>query len=81
MFQLIYQGGGLKSACKLKLAPQVTRHDRPQRSTDVSDCSRVREAFGLKATEAVEKWRFRPGQKDGKAVATQATIEVSFRLF
>ena len=33
-----------------------------------------------KAIEAVEKWRFRPGQKDGKAVATQATIEVSFRL-
>lgn len=33
-----------------------------------------------KAIEAVEKWRFRAGQKDGKAVATQATIEVSFRL-
>jgi len=33
-----------------------------------------------KATDAVEKWRFRPGQKDGKAVPTQATIEVSFRL-
>ena len=33
-----------------------------------------------KAIEAVEKWRFRPGQKDGKAVPTQATIEVSFRL-
>ena len=33
-----------------------------------------------KAIEAGEKWRFRPGQKDGKAVPTQATIEVSFRL-
>ena len=33
-----------------------------------------------KAIDAVEKWRFRPGQKDGKAVPTQATIEVSFRL-
>ena len=33
-----------------------------------------------KAIEAVEKWRFRPGQKDGKSVAVFATIEVNFRL-
>lgn len=33
-----------------------------------------------KAIEAVEKWRFRPGMKDGKAVATLAVVEVNFRL-
>jgi periplasmic protein TonB len=33
-----------------------------------------------KAVEAVQKWRFRAGVKGGHAVATQATIEVSFRL-
>jgi TonB family protein len=33
-----------------------------------------------KAVEAVQKWRFRAGIKGGHAVATQATIEVSFRL-
>lgn len=33
-----------------------------------------------KAIEAVEKWRFRPAMKDGKAVNVQATVEVNFRL-
>jgi len=33
-----------------------------------------------KAIEAVMKWKFRPGFKDGKAVPVAATIEVNFRL-
>ncbi len=33
-----------------------------------------------KAIEAVSHWRFRPGMKGGKAVATQAQVEVNFRL-
>jgi protein TonB len=33
-----------------------------------------------KAIEAVQHWRFVPGRKGGHPVATQATVEVSFRL-
>lgn len=45
---------------------------------------RVLRPLGLgldqKAIEAVVQWKFRPGMKDGRAVAVQATIEVNFRL-
>jgi protein TonB len=41
-------------------------------------------ALGLgldqKAIEAVQRWRFRPGTRNGKAVPVVAAVEVSFRL-
>jgi periplasmic protein TonB len=45
---------------------------------------RVLRSLGLgldeKAIQAVEKWKFVPGHKDGKPVRVAATIEVNFRL-
>ncbi len=45
---------------------------------------RVARSLGLgldeKAMEAVRKWKFKPGYKDGKPVTVAATIEVNFRL-
>ena len=45
---------------------------------------RVARSLGLgldeKAIEAVRKWKFKPGYKDGKPVTVAATIEVNFRL-
>jgi TonB family protein len=45
---------------------------------------RVIRSLGLgldeKAIEAVNKWKFKPGFKDGRPVTVAATIEVNFRL-
>jgi TonB family protein len=45
---------------------------------------KVMRSLGLgldeKAMEAVQKWKFRPGYKDGKPVTVAATVEVNFRL-
>lgn len=45
---------------------------------------RVVRALGMgldeKAMEAVRKWRFKPGYKDGKPVSVLANVEVNFRL-
>jgi len=45
---------------------------------------RVIRSLGLgldeNAIAAVAQWRFQPGQKEGRAVSVQATIEVNFRL-
>jgi protein TonB len=46
---------------------------------------RVQRTLGLgldeKAIEAVRTWRFEPALKDGKPVAVQINVEVSFRLY
>jgi periplasmic protein TonB len=46
---------------------------------------RVARSVGLgldeKAIETVKTWKFDPGTKDGKPVATYATIEVAFHLY
>ena len=45
---------------------------------------RVSRSLGMgldeKAVEAVTKWKFKPGMKDGRPVNVRALIEVNFRL-
>jgi periplasmic protein TonB len=46
---------------------------------------RVQRSLGMgldeKAIEAVRRWKFRPGMKDGVPAAVQVSVEVDFRLF
>lgn len=46
---------------------------------------RVSRSLGMgldeKAIDAIRKWRFEPGRKDGVVVAVQVNIEVNFRLY
>jgi TonB family protein len=37
--------------------------------------------FDKEAISAVKKWRFAPATKDGKPVAAQISVQVSFRLY
>ncbi len=45
---------------------------------------KLRRRLGLgldeKAVEALTKWRFKPGTKNGRPVAVRATVEINFRL-
>jgi periplasmic protein TonB len=34
-----------------------------------------------KAIEAIRRWKFEPGRKDGIPVAVQVDVEVNFRLY
>ena len=53
--------------------------------TGKAQAIKVTKSLGLgldeKAIEAVQKWRFKPGMKDGKPVPVMvSSIEVNFRL-
>ncbi len=55
----------------------VDEHGMPQ---DIEVIKALGLGLDQKAIEAVQKWRFKPGTKDGKPVPVQAIIEVNFRL-
>jgi protein TonB len=89
-------GGVSAPSVLLKIEPEYSEEARKAKwqgtvvlSLIVDDKGQPQElkvvrALGLgldqKAIEAVIKWRFKPGMKDGKPVAVMATIEVNFRL-
>ena len=72
-----------EEARKAKYSGSVTLQIVVDEKGNVKDI-RVVKKLGLgldeKAIEAVAKWRFKAGMKDGKPVSVLATVEVSFRL-
>jgi TonB family protein len=54
--------------------------DSEGRARDIHVVKSLGMGLDDKAIEAVQKWKFRPGTKDGKPVNVRATIEVNFRL-
>ena len=49
---------------------------------DVKVIKSLDDKYGLddQAVIAMKKWRFKPGTKDGKPVAVEVTVEMSFKL-
>jgi TonB family protein len=54
--------------------------DRDGRAKQIRIQRSLDPGLDQKAKEAIGEWKFTPGKKNGEAVATQATIEVQFRL-
>lgn len=65
----------LSGTCVLELI--VDADGRPQ---DVHITRSLGMGLDEKAVEAVQRWKFEPGMKDGTPVATFASIEISFSL-
>ncbi len=61
----------------VRLALVVDEHGLP---TQIRVLTPLGLGLDAKAIEAVQKWKFKPGMKDGKPVAVQASVEVNFRL-
>lgn len=55
--------------------------DADGRPRDIRIARGVGLGLDQKAMEAVRQWRFEPAMKDGRAVAVQISVEVSFRLY
>ena len=55
--------------------------DATGRVRDIRIARSVGMGLDEKAIEAVQKWKFAPGMKDGHPVAVQVSVEVNFRLY
>jgi TonB family protein len=66
----------LQGSVVLSLVVDATGHPR-----NVKIARSLGMGLDEKAIEAVEKWKFAPGMKDGYPVATRVEVEVNFHLY
>lgn len=64
---------GIRRKVKVTL---VVDADGTVRSVDVADPKDLEGGVGLAAIEAVRKWRFEPGRRDGRPVAVSMSLDV-----
>jgi TonB family protein len=72
-----------ESARKAKISGTVLLYivvDPDGRASNMRVLRGLEPSLDQKALDAVARWKFRPGTKDGMPVPVQATIEVNFRL-
>ena len=72
-----------KEASRAKIEGTVTLRivvSAEGRATQIEVVKSLDPGLDQEAINAVEQWRFEPGQKDGKPVAVLASIEVNFRI-
>jgi TonB family protein len=54
--------------------------DKDGNATDIHVSRPLGMGLDEKAIDAVKRWRFKPGYKDGKPVPVLANVQMSFRL-
>lgn len=57
---------------------KVLKHRLYYRETQAESTDDL--GLGTKAVECIGQWKFRPAAKEGKPIAVQATVEMTFRL-
>jgi protein TonB len=63
---------------KVVLTLVVAKSGEPR---DIKITKSLNPALDEKAIEAVSKWRFNPGMKNGEPVSVRINLEVNFRLY
>jgi periplasmic protein TonB len=60
---------------------RVTPIDKKGHPTSASIDPRIEKGLSEKATEAVEKYKFKPSTKDGKPVKVELNVLINFQIF
>ena len=87
MHQHVDEGTHLRRQMMAMRIDRVHRHlDRPIFRQEAHQATGIEIARSLglgldeRAVESVKRWRFRPAMQNGKAVPSNAIVEVNFRL-